>query len=222
MRPSMIQLGSLKVGSFGALVAILANQRIGGHYVAGVELPAGIDPLTLGRKRYRADRRQVIMTGKGILHRSFAARSPGPAVYRLQQEARFIEKHDGSLLLSSLFLMRGQVRFRHRWMATSSRSMARRCGFCCVNPSACKLRPTWSGWYSTPHRWRMTLATRLHVHRLVRKPAANGPARTIVASSCLCAGESFGDRPRLGLAARTVRPPVATAHFQRLTLDKSA
>ena len=153
------------------------SHDIGRHDIGVVELPISIEALPLGRKRHRANGRQTIVSSRGILHRGFAARSPGPAVYRLEQEASFVEKHDGSLLLTPLFLMRGQARFRQRSMATSSRSLALRCGFCCVNPSACKILPTWSRWYSIANRWRMTSATRRHVHKLLRKPAAKGPAR---------------------------------------------
>lgn len=56
---------------------------IGGYDVAGIELPVGIDALPLGGKRYRADSRQAIVSGPGIQRRSFAARSPSPAIYRL-------------------------------------------------------------------------------------------------------------------------------------------
>jgi len=160
------------------------------------------------------------MLGRGILNRRLTTRRPSAAVQGLEQKARFVQEGDDSLSSPALFLTRCQSCFRHCSITSSSRCAARRCGFCWVKPSACSTRPTWSRWYRTPNRWWIISATRRQVHRFVRKPAAKGPARTICASSCFWRSESFGDRPRLGLAARASLPPWVAARFQRLTLDK--
>src|SRR6187200_3073943 len=209
------------------LPALQAMQRaeegdnIGGHDVVFVKLPIGADAVALRRQRHRSDDREAVVPCRGVLDRRFAARSPSAAIQRLEQEARFIKKDDDSLPSSALFLILGQSCFRQRSMAASSRWEARRCGCCWVKPSACRIRPTWSRWYSTPNPSRITCATRRQVHKLVLKPAAMGPSQTIWASSCFCSGVSRGGRPRFGLAARASLPPWATASFQRLTLDTS-
>lgn len=162
------------------------------------------------------------MPSRSDLHRRFAARRPGTTVYRLEQEAGFIEKNNAGLPASPLFFRRGQSYLRQASMAASSRWLARRCGFCCVNPRACNKRPTWSGWYSTPNRRWITFAIRRQVHKFVRKPATNGPARTMAANSRFCTDVRRDGRPRFGLAASACRPPCTNARFQRFTLDKSA
>ena len=89
-----------------------------------------------------------------------AARRPGAAVQRLQQEAGFVEEHDASFSPGSPFLIRGQSSRRQCSIAASSRSRALRRGFCGVKPKACNSRPTWSTWYVTPNSRWITCRTR--------------------------------------------------------------
>ena len=69
---------------------------------------------------------------------------PSPPHQRHHQEAAFVEKDESGAYPSGVFFTRGQSAWTQRWMATSSRSTARRCGFCGLQPRECKIRPIWS------------------------------------------------------------------------------
>jgi len=58
-----------------------------------------------------------------------ATQRPSAAVQRLQDEAGFVEKDDGSSPAASPFLIRGQASRRQPSIAASSRSRTLRCGF---------------------------------------------------------------------------------------------
>ena len=163
-----------------------------------VELPANADRPSSRRQTDRTDRREPVVPGRDVLNRRLSAGGPGAAGYRLEQKARFIEKHDGCAAAPGLFLIRGQSSVRHRAIAVSFRSAPRRRGFYCVKPKASSKRPTWSGWYVTPNSRRITSATRLQVHQSVVKPAESGPARTISANRCRSATVS-SEGPGIGL-----------------------
>ncbi len=81
------------------------------------------------RQREGGDSRQPVVPIPRPLNRRLAAGCPRATAHRLQHEAAFIEKYDASLFFNSLFLMRGHFLRRQRWMATSSRSLARCSGF---------------------------------------------------------------------------------------------
>lgn len=189
--------------------------------VVVVELPLDADRTASRREADRTDGRQSVVPSRDALDRRLAAGSPGAAGCRLEQEARFIEKHDGRAATTGLFLIRGQSSVRHRAIAASLRCEARRCGFYCVKPTACSNRPTWSGWYVTPNSRRITSATRLQVHQSVVKPTESGPARTISAKRRSADVNAKG-RPGIGLDLSAASPPACQARLQRLTLDTSA
>lgn len=69
-------------------------------------------------------------------------RGPAPDDVRLQHEAGFIGKHDVGAQPPGVFFTRGQSFRFQRSMAPSSRSTARRSGFCGLHPSRCIRRPT--------------------------------------------------------------------------------
>ena len=70
-----------------------------------------------------------------------AAGCPGPPHKRHHQEAAFVEKDESGAYPGGVFFTRGQSALTQRWMAASSRSMARRCGFWGLQPRECKTRP---------------------------------------------------------------------------------
>jgi hypothetical protein len=61
-------------------------------------------------------------------------------------EPGFVYEEDVLLLGLRPFLMAGQVPWRQRAMATSSRWRAHRAGFCGLQRVALHQRPTWRGW----------------------------------------------------------------------------
>lgn len=77
---------------------------------------------------------------------SLSLRSPCSYYVGNQQEARFVGKDDVGAQPSGVFFMRGQSARFQRSISSSSRSSARRSGFCGVHPMPCIRRPIWSGW----------------------------------------------------------------------------
>jgi len=57
------------------------------------------------------------------------------------QKPGFVEENEAGPQARSVFFTRGQSSLIHRWMPPSSRSIARRVGFCGLNPSPCSRRP---------------------------------------------------------------------------------
>ena len=77
-----------------------------------------------------------------IEKRRLAAWGPGLAGGGQQREATLVEKDQRGLQSLGVFFRRGQVRPTQRWMAASSRSRARRAGFCQLHPKRCNRRQT--------------------------------------------------------------------------------
>ena len=71
-----------------------------------------------------------------------ASRRPSLAGRGQQREAALVEKDQRSLQALGFFFKRGQVCFTQRWMAASSRSRARRAGFCQLQPKRGSRRQT--------------------------------------------------------------------------------
>jgi hypothetical protein len=65
-----------------------------------------------------------------LMDRCLALRCPGTAHRGLEHEATLINANDGTALTPGFFLSWGQVCTGHWAMACSSRSRARRSGFC--------------------------------------------------------------------------------------------
>lgn len=88
-----------------------------------------------------ADHAQAVVSLRHDLLRSLPDRGPSPTIQRLQTKAGFIEKDEDGVPATRLFLIRGQSCERHRAIAASFRSLARRCGFCGLKPRSCRIRP---------------------------------------------------------------------------------
>lgn len=74
-------------------------------------------------------------------HGSFAAHPPCASQQRRHQETAFIYKDEMRLQATGFFLIRGHSSLIQRLISFSSRSMARRRGFCGLNPMPCSSRP---------------------------------------------------------------------------------
>src|SRR6185503_14731513 len=85
-------------------------------------------------------------------------------------EPGFVYTEDRQLPCLSPLLMAGHVSARPRAIASSSRWRARRMGFCGLRQRALRRRPTWAGWYTTPHATRITSTTRFRGQTWPRNP----------------------------------------------------
>ena len=93
-------------------------------------------------RRDRRDGRQLRPVEAVVEKRRLASRGPGFARRRQQREAALVDKDQRGLQALGFFFKRGQVCFTQRWMAASSRSRARRAGFCQLQPKRCRRRQT--------------------------------------------------------------------------------
>ena len=88
------------------------------------------------------DGRQLRPVEAVIEKRRLASWCPGLARGGQQREAALVEKDQGGLQDLGFLFKRGQVCFTQRWMVASSRSRARRAGFCQLQPKRCSRRQT--------------------------------------------------------------------------------
>ncbi len=119
-----------------------------GKNPAGVDIGSGMktkeqkDAVSLGRNDQGRDRGNFpIRVGPVVEERCLASWSPGSPHQRHQQEAALIEKNEGGAYARSVFFTFGQTVLIQDRIASSSRSMARRCGFWGLQPRECKTRP---------------------------------------------------------------------------------
>ena len=195
------------------------------HHVAGPHVPVLHDevrsnPSPSRRETQAADHAQAVVPLRHDLLGPRTDRRPSAPIQRLQAEAGFVEKDECCPPSPGLFLIRGQSCVRQRSIAASLRSAARRCGFCGLNPRSCKMRPKWSGWYSTPNSRRTSSATRAQVQSSVENPAARGPATISRRNRSRCDEVNFARGPGRGCGSNAAAPPRRYARFHRLTLDK--
>ena len=88
------------------------------------------------------DGRQLGPVEAVVEKRRLAARGPRFARGGQQREAALVEEDQRGLQALGFFFKRGQVCCTQRWMAASSRSRARRAGFCQLQPKRCSRRQT--------------------------------------------------------------------------------
>ena len=104
-------------------------------------------PMPLGRDRERRDHRDLAPRPAALWEdRGHPARRPGAPHERAHQETRFVAEDERRPATGSVFFTRGHSPCTHRRIATASRSMARRAGFCGLKPNAYSSRPTWATW----------------------------------------------------------------------------
>ena len=101
-------------------------------------------------------------------------------------------------------------------MAASSRWMARVVGRWQLQPIWPKRRQTWSGWYLTPKRSSMSLATRWAVQSSVANPCVVGFCWRALFNSWMFSGVSRDGRPARGAFFSALGPPRRQAAYQRV------
>ena len=77
-----------------------------------------------------------------VQQRPVPAGRPAPPDQRCHQQAALIEEGQPGVQPRGFFLIRGPCRFTQRWIASSSRSMARRSGFWGLQPREWSKEPT--------------------------------------------------------------------------------
>lgn len=83
----------------------------------------------------------LMRTGFLIQDRGLSFGTPCPSDKRRHEKTAFINKDDMGFQTDCFFLMRGQSTLIHRFISSSLRSMARRSGFCGLQPSVCRSLP---------------------------------------------------------------------------------
>src|ERR687891_675150 len=122
----------------------------------GPVLYLGVQPAMGGDA---ADHRQMVPAERGPEKRGLAPGGIGPYHQGQQVTAGLVYEDDGSAFVPGLFFRAGQRSSFQRWMASSSRWLARFRGFWRLQLYCLRMRPTWEGWYWTPKWRRMTWVT---------------------------------------------------------------
>ena len=119
------------------------------HHALGIEVGIGEQAkvkrhaITCGADAQGGDRRDLLMTSRALPeYRGVPAQAPRAAHERGHQEPRFVEKDHSGVQAGSVFFTRGQSCSIQAWIRASSRSTARRVGFCGEKPRPCRSRLT--------------------------------------------------------------------------------
>jgi len=122
-----------------------------GKDLAGVDIGLGmkaekqLSTVSAGRDGQSGDDGNFpVGVGPMLEQGRLAARRPTSSHQRHHQEAAFVKKNESGAYPSGVFFTLGQSALTQFWMAASSRSTARRCGFWGLQPRECKTRPIWS------------------------------------------------------------------------------
>lgn len=103
--------------------------------VVRMEMEIPPHTTTARRNGQRADQRQVTVVPRaGLQDGRLTARSPSAMHERTHENAGFVDEHKRAAAAGGLFFSRGQVRLIQVWIPASSRSRARRSGFCTEKP----------------------------------------------------------------------------------------
>jgi len=156
----------------------------------------------------------------GLQDGRFAARRPGAPDDGLLREPTFVLEDEPRVPAAGVFFSCTHRRVFHVVIAGSLRSRACWAGRCNDHPNRRSTRQTWPGWYRTPVRRSITVATRGKVHRSVLKPCASGPARIARSTSASCAPLSRGLRPARPAPLSPARPSACQAWNQWWALTR--
>lgn len=115
----------------------------------GCDVGMGVEPkeeaysVAPGMDRKRCNNADLLMRAGTLSQcgRLSTAAPAAPQQWR-HQKACFVEKNKARPQARGVFFTRGQRSLIHCLMVCSSRSMARRCGFCGLQPRLCRSRPT--------------------------------------------------------------------------------
>jgi hypothetical protein len=119
-----------------------AQDSIGRDVGLGIHGKVKSYPLPVRWKGQRSNHRDLPMAAPLVIEDGgLTTRRPGPSDQRSQKEAALVNEDDVGLQSAGFFLMSGQSTRTQRRMAFSSRSRARRSGFCGLHPMECRSRP---------------------------------------------------------------------------------
>ena len=113
----------------------------------GIRVQAKVQVYRVPARRHaqRTDDAEFLMRmGPLVQDWRLPTRRPGPAHQRRHQQSRFVDEDQPGLQARGVFFTRGQSVLTQFAIACSSRSTARRIGFCGLHPMACIKRPIWS------------------------------------------------------------------------------
>ena len=130
-------------GQCAEQVAQKTGEVPGKDVLVGIESKDKPDVIAFGRDAQRGDGRDFLMGSRALVeHRRLAPGTPRAANQRRHQESAFVYEGQPRAPLPGFFLMRGHSCRIHPAIASSSRSAARRCGFCGLHPKAWSTRQT--------------------------------------------------------------------------------
>ena len=128
-----------------AQVAQQVLQELDGLHVADVAvMPLVVQPDASARRAHRdaRDHRDAVVSLPVVQERRLPARCPAARDRRREHEARFVYEDEVGPQVQSPLFTRGQRVLVQRAIASSSRSRARRSGFCGLQPLRASRRPT--------------------------------------------------------------------------------
>jgi hypothetical protein len=122
------------------------------HGALRVDVGIGLQPkvqrnsIASGQDAQRGDGRDLLVAASALpQHRGVSAHAPGAAHQWSHEHPGFVEENDRRFQARGVFFTRGQSCSIQVRMRSSSRSMARRVGFCGENPKPCSIRLTCAG-----------------------------------------------------------------------------
>jgi len=118
------------------------DQPRGGDVLVGAQREVQPRAMAAGRQGQGGDDGHLVARPAPLIEdRGLATRRPTASHDRGQQQAALVDEHQRGVQAPRFFLRRGQSTFTHRWIAVSSRSRARRSGFCGLQPRVRSTRP---------------------------------------------------------------------------------
>lgn len=156
-QPALDELGAVALPAIPAhddpLPQLASEQGQARSDQLGIEVDAGMQPEVEpeavpcgGHAEGGDDRGFPDPTHLRRDHRRLALGGPAAPQPGGQEEARLVEEGQPGLQPRGVFLTRGHASSFHRWMAASSRAMARRWGRWGVQPNPRSSRLRWSTW----------------------------------------------------------------------------
>lgn len=122
------------------------------HCTLGVDVGIRVEPkvqsnpIPFGQDAYCGYSRNLLKRTAALAqYRCVPTKAPGTAHQRGHEHPGFVEENDSGSQARGVFFTRGQSCSIQARMRSSSRSTARRVGFCGENPSPCRTRLTCAG-----------------------------------------------------------------------------
>src|SRR5450755_2564430 len=181
------------------------------HELRAFDRPV-VEPEQEVRARQASDGRDVLPVEVELHDRRAALGSRGTDSSRPLRQTRFVDQDDQPPLGGTLFLSAGQILRFHASTADSSRSMARRSGFCELKPMAPSRRQTCTSLKRTPYSRSMRARTRLSVQSCVPKSWAMAPWSKAARRATSCLPSSCAGRP-VAITRNASTPPSSSRVF---------